>query len=165
MFDVGANIGLMSLPVLHEQLSCSVLSVEPSPNSASFLEKTIDKSPYRERWKLVRKAAGAVQGTTEFFVSQIQDSVYDLIVNTRRGNSGTIIKVEMTTLDDEWKRLNCPEVSVLKIDTEGWEVRVLEGASDLIQSKKPHILLEWQRTNLEAAGIANSVLFEIANKI
>lgn len=164
MFDVGSNIGLMSVPVLYHNRACKVLSFEPSPNSAPWIEKTISNSCYKNRWELIKKAAGAEAGTIEFCVSNITDAVYDSIVNTKRSAGSRTTLVGVTTLDLEWKNRGCPEVSMIKIDVEGWEAKVLEGAKELILSQKPHILLEWQRTNLEAAGIATSLLLKIAGE-
>ena len=50
--DVGANIGLMAVPVLNNQ-DCSVISFEPSPNVLTFLERTASESQYRNRWKVI----------------------------------------------------------------------------------------------------------------
>src|SRR5207302_6765911 len=41
MFDVGANLGLMALPVLRHVAGCKVVSFEPSPNTLPWLERTI----------------------------------------------------------------------------------------------------------------------------
>jgi FkbM family methyltransferase len=165
MFDVGANIGLMALPVLKGHPDCKVLSFEPSPNSLPWLERTINESPYRERWSLVKKAAGAAAGSTDFCVSPPQAGAYDSVVNTRRIAGSAMLQVEMTTLDDAWRELDSPAVSVIKIDVEGWEAKVLEGAKALLQAQRPRILLEWQATNLAAAGIKTSVLLDVAQSL
>ena len=38
LFDVGANIGLMAVPVLRHEPGCRVVSFEPSANVLSFLQ-------------------------------------------------------------------------------------------------------------------------------
>lgn len=162
MFDVGANIGLMAVPVLRAIPDGKVLSFEPSPNSAPWLEKTVAGSPYGDRWRLVRKAAGATIGETEFCVSPQQASYYDGVVDTHRVEGGRTEKVPTTTLDTEWAALGRPEVSVIKIDVEGWESEVLKGASELMSSQRPRILLEWNAANLAANGIDPHSLLEIA---
>src|SRR5207244_2025873 len=68
-FDVGANIGLMSVPVLQSVHDCHVLSLEPSPNSYPFLERTWLESPWKDRWVVKIKAAGAQSGQVEFCLS------------------------------------------------------------------------------------------------
>jgi FkbM family methyltransferase len=161
-FDVGANIGLTSLPILRAHQDVSVLSFEPSPNSVPWLEKTIAKSVYTDRWHLIRKAVGAATGATEFCVSSPESGLFDSIVDTRRSDGSKKAQVEITTLDTEWIQLGQPPVSVIKIDVEGWEARVIEGAKLLLQSQKPYVLLEWNKKNLSAADIDPISLYQIA---
>src|ERR1043165_8900521 len=51
--DVGANIGLMSIPVLRTVQTARVLSFEPSPTSLQYLERTWRESEFRDRWEVV----------------------------------------------------------------------------------------------------------------
>jgi FkbM family methyltransferase len=44
VFDVGANIGLMAIPLLTHVPECRVISFEPSENSVPYLRKTIEGS-------------------------------------------------------------------------------------------------------------------------
>src|SRR5438132_996545 len=47
-FDVGANIGLLSVPILATNPSAQVVSFEPSPNSLPYLLKTREESKFSE---------------------------------------------------------------------------------------------------------------------
>jgi len=165
MFDVGANIGLMSLPVLNGEREARALSFEPSPNTAPWLERTIAGSPYAERWRLVRKVAGRKIGTTEFHVSPPTFDLFDGVPQSDRIRGGVVHRLEMTTLDAEWDALGCPQVSVIKIDVEGWESEVLAGAGKLITAQKPPILLEWNKANLRVAGVAFTALLDMARDL
>lgn len=165
MFDVGANIGLMAIPVLHKFGQARVLSFEPSPNSVPWLERTIAGSPYKSRWELVRKAAGAAVGKSQFNMSPIEGSLFDGIQATHRIASVSVVEVEVTTLDAEWERLGKPDVSTIKIDVEGYELEVLKGARALIGAVKPSILLEWNPENISAANIPTGALLDIANDL
>ena len=162
MFDVGANIGLMALPVLHDKREVRVISFEPSPNTSPYLRKTIDGSPYQGRWTLVNKAVGRSSGTTTFHVSPVSFDLFDGLTPNARIRGGRTVEVAMTTLDAEWNALGCPPVSVVKIDVEGWEADVLAGAEELMRSQRPSILLEWNADNLRSAGSEKSALLKIA---
>jgi FkbM family methyltransferase len=165
MFDVGANIGLMALPVLHDNKEVKVLSFEPSPNTAPFLRRTIADSRYKDRWHLVTKAAGVAVGTTEFHVSPASFDLFDGVAQTGRIRGGRAVQLEMTTLDAEWDALGRPKVSVIKIDVEGWESEVLAGAGELVSAQRPSILLEWNAANLAASGVAKETLLQMASKM
>lgn len=67
-FDVGANIGLMSIPLLYSCPSCTVVSMEPSPNTLKFLIRTFEGSGFGNRWRIVGKAAGSSMGSMNFLL-------------------------------------------------------------------------------------------------
>ncbi len=76
---------------------------------------------------------------------------YDGLADTTRATGGTeAIRVPMTTLDTEWQALGSPMVSVIKIDVEGAEMQVLNGASHCLEQTRPCVLLEWNAINLAA---------------
>jgi FkbM family methyltransferase len=165
MFDVGANIGLMALPVLHDNREVKVLSFEPSPNTAPFLRRTVEGSRYKDRWQLVTKAVGRAVGTTQFHVSPASFDLFDGVAQTGRIRGSEVVELEMTTLDAEWNALGCPAVSVIKIDVEGWESEVLAGAGELVAAQQPSILLEWNAANLAACGVAKGSLLQMAGEM
>ncbi len=150
MFDVGANIGLMAIPVLTADASCKVVSFDPSVNVLPSLRRTLAESPFGARWTLVEKAVGAAPGTVTFTLSSQANSLFDGIRPTQRVESAAQVQVEMTTLDAEWVRLGKPHVSLIKIDVEGAESEVLRGAAECLRAEQPFVLLEWNRQNLAA---------------
>lgn len=150
MFDVGANIGLMAIPVLNSDPTCSVVSFDPSVNILPSLRRTVAESPFQERWRLVEKAVGAVPGHITFTLSSQANSLFDGIRPTHRVASAAEVQVEMTTLDEEWRKMGKPRVSLIKIDVEGAESDVLHGASECLRAERPFVLVEWNRQNLAA---------------
>jgi FkbM family methyltransferase len=150
LFDVGANLGLMSIPVLSAQLMARVLAFEPSKNSLPYLRRSIVESPYRDRWELVPKAVGEKLGHVRFSLASPENGIFDGLLNTARVAVDSETEVEMTTLDTEWERLGKPGVSVIKIDVEGAEMRVLAGAALCLASQRPALLVEWSANNLPA---------------
>lgn len=165
MFDVGANIGLMAVPVLEGDTTVNVISFEPSPNSSGFLERTISESKYTNRWSLVKKAVTDCAGTVSFHLSESKNSLFDGVKPTGRATTQRNITVETTTLDLEWIRLQQPNVSVIKIDVEGGELAVLRGAIQLITECSPYVVLEWNKTNLIAHGVEDGSIFELSKSI
>ena len=164
VFDVGANIGLMSVPVLVEKPDCRVVTFEPSPNVLPFLQRTVAESTHRERWTLVPKAVGARSGRLTFHLSSPANSVYDGIQPTGRAESTGQVEVEMTTLDETWRALGSPRISLLKCDVEGAEWDVLQGASECLRAERPPILLEWNVDNLAAYNRPPASLLDFARE-
>jgi FkbM family methyltransferase len=158
MFDVGTNIGLMAIPVLQAQPQSRVISFEPSPNVLDSLRRTVAGSDYQNRWTLIEKAVGAESGKVAFSLSDQANSLFDGIRPTDRVASIRQIEVELTTLDDTWRALGSPKVSVIKIDVEGGELDVLLGARECLKQERPSVLVEWNRQNLTAYSCAPELL-------
>jgi len=151
-FDVGANIGLMSAPILATQKGVNVVSVEASPVTAKYLSRTIAGSPNRSRWHLVPKALGNAQGEIEFFTSATSHGVFDGMKDTGRGLHTRGVNVPLTTLDAVWAEFGKPPVSMIKIDVEGAEADVLRGGLACLRACRPCVLVEWNLDNLRSYG-------------
>jgi len=164
-FDVGTNIGLMSVPVLRSVPDVRVVSFEPSPNTLPWLRRTIEQSSFRDRWTLVPKAVGAEPGRVTFSVSETENSLYDGLRNTGRVSQAQTAEVEQTTLDATWKELGTPAVSMIKCDVEGGELAVLQGARECLATSRPAILIECNRQNLEAYGCAPDALVAFSREV
>lgn len=151
-FDVGANIGLLSVPVLSRCPNVRVVSFEPHPRVAAMLDRTRRGSPYLERWEVRPVGLADRDGRVRFHVPPAGADAFASTVPTGRTPTGTFVEVDCTTLDREWTRLQRPAVSIIKIDVEGGELKVLTGATACIQACRPLILTEWNATNLAAGG-------------
>ena len=164
-FDVGANIGLLSAPLLNSHPSCKVVSIEPSPNALPFLMRTYESSKFKDRWCIIGKALGKSIGSLDFFIASADLGAFDGLKDSGRAGETRKITVPVTTLDAEWEAMGKPPVSVVKIDVEGAEIHTLEGAISCISSEKPYILLEWNLMNLRANDCSVCSLLEFAKKI
>jgi len=134
VFDVGANIGLMAIPVLRSCGTCRVVSFEPSPNSLPYLEETARGSAFAGRWIVRGVALAASAGELDFTIGRPGDALFEGFNSGDRIANARVIKVKVSTVDEEWRALARPRVSVIKIDVEGAEGGVLDGASELHSS-------------------------------
>lgn len=164
VLDVGANIGLMAVPLLASSKQLHVLSFEPSPNSLPYLERTAQGSSFASRWKIIGKAVGSAAGSVEFHIASKELGAFDGVRNTARVASGGTIQVPMTTIDREWQDVGKPRVSVVKIDVEGAERMALEGASACIAENRPSMLVEWNLSNLAPFDCDPNWILSFANQ-
>ena len=146
-FDVGANIGLISAPILYHNADCRVVSFEPSPNTLPFLMRTVEESKYRDRWQVIGKAVSDREGEIKFSIASNDLGAYDGIQDTGRAGATNKISLPATTVDKEWEQLGRPPVSTIKIDVEGAEILVLMGSQNCIGECRPFVLLEWNVLN------------------
>ncbi|RBP48124.1 FkbM family methyltransferase [Roseimicrobium gellanilyticum] len=163
-FDVGANLGLMSVPVLANNPRVKAVSIEPSPNSFPYLSKTREASAFRDRWNVVSKAVSNTKGVVDFVLADSGNSAFEGMKNTGRVDMTRTISVETIPLDDIWVEFGRPEVSLIKIDVEGAECLVLQGAEALLKQCRPMIILEWTPANLGAYGLAVEDLLTFATE-
>ena len=164
-FDIGANIGLLSAPLLDAEPTLQVVSVEASPVTASHLARTVAASPRHDRWHVVSKALGAAEGEIDFFASTASHGIFDGLRDTGRGRDTRAIKVPMTTLDTLWHDFGRPDVCLIKIDTEGAEADVLRGARACLRATRPCVLLEWNALNLAPFGTPPALLLTVAAEL
>ena len=163
--DVGANIGLMAVPLLRMIEGLQVISFEPSPNVLPYLEKTWAMASFRNRWRIVASAVGDSVGHTSFQLTSTATSAFEGFRSTGRVSVGSETVVPTTTLDFEWNAMAKPPISVIKIDVEGAELLVLHGARECIAANKPAIFVEWNLTNLNAYQCRPGALLEFANEV
>ena len=134
--DVGANMGfvttMLASIVGHRG---RVLAFEPSPTAFEKLKKTISANALSQVVPM-HIGCGAARATAKLHeVSQSSGNASII----GQGAASTEIHVER--LDDVPEAWATP-ISLLKIDTEGYEPEVLEGARRLIEEHRPTIYLE-----------------------
>jgi FkbM family methyltransferase len=164
-FDVGANIGLLSIPVLAVCPRVRVVSIEASPNTLPFLIKTHKAAARQTDWTLVGAAVGAENGEAEFWCGGGAQGAFDGLRDTERGGSKTAVRVPVRALDDIWQGQGCPAISVIKMDIEGGEYWALQGAKKIISLVKPVFIVEWTDKNLGSYGIDSDELLQLCATI
>lgn len=165
VFDVGTNIGWLSIPILQTHPSVKVVSFEPSPSVLPYLRQTNAQSPHKSRWKIIEKAVGSEVKMTFFAQHGVGGDAYDGVISTGRAGKSESIEVPITTLDAEWQALGNPSVSLIKIDVEGFEMPVLVGAEKCINQCRPAIITEWCEENLMTYDQPNHAIFTWAERM
>jgi len=164
-FDVGTNIGLLSVPVLAVCPSVKVVSIEASPDTLPYLRRTRLEAQTSSNWTIVETAVGAQPGEAEFWSAGGAMGAFDGLRDTGRGGAKQPVRVAVRTLDDIWRECGCPPVSVIKMDIEGGEYHALQGARELITKVKPALVIEWAAANLATYKIAYEMLLSLCAEI
>ncbi|MFD2161018.1 FkbM family methyltransferase [Paradesertivirga mongoliensis] len=160
VLDVGANIGLMAIPLLNMDDSLKIISIEASPNTLPYLNKTWNDSNYHDRWQIIGNAVSDRSGIVDFHLAKPSDGAYDSIRDTQRKSYSEVVKVECTTIDEIWDSVQRTHISLIKIDIEGADLLALKGATNCIEKCRPAILMEWNQTNIQPFGLNNNDLIE-----
>jgi len=67
-------------------------------------------------------------------------------------DEGNGVSIEATSLDDWYQNLGSPEIRAIKIDAEGSEPFILEGAGRLIAKARPFLIVELNEQLLREGG-------------
>jgi FkbM family methyltransferase len=131
--DVGANRGDFSAAVLLVAPSARVAAVEPNPAELAVLQRRFAKEP---RISLHGQAAGSAPGKATLHVESQSElsSLRQLSARARRFHGASPLaarEVDVVRLDD--LLAHEPEISLLKVDVQGFEHDVLDGAQRTLE--------------------------------
>jgi FkbM family methyltransferase len=148
--DIGANIGLISLYVLKNVPNVMIYAFEPGPHQNGLFQKTIVQNNLFNSIELSELALSDKDGQSTFYVHGTKNVSGDGFTDTGRAGEAHEIKVTTTTIDSWWNKKNRPQIDVMKIDTEGSELLVINGALEMLATCKPIILTEISNLNLKS---------------
>ena len=147
VLDVGANIGLSAIEFARTAgAGGKVIAFEPHPDTAARLRANLERNGIGNV-EIIQSAVGAAAGTVTF--NESADATLSSASVVPR-NLVRSFEVPLTTVDIAWAAAGKPKVSALKIDVEGGELAVLQGAIELLARDHPAILLEaWGAAQLD----------------
>ncbi len=145
IFDVGANIGIFSIYTASLDTTNKIYAFEPVRNTYEILKKNISSYqniiPFEKALGNHHTSAQIRTSSSYTSVSRIQDEKIDSEWDTKKITFDGYEEIEITTIDEVMKEQHIPRLDFLKIDTEGYEMAVLEGAKETIQAHTPVISL------------------------
>jgi len=139
--DVGANVGIFTISLAYAVSEKGrVWSFEPLMENLERLQANINLNGLKNI-DIFPVGLGNFCGELDMYLSN--DLAY---ATTRRLVNKQIAvetrKIEIRRLDDLWQRAERPQVDFIKIDVEGSEIKVLQGAKQLITTCRPQIIIE-----------------------
>ena len=174
IIDAGANIGVFSLIAANKYKGkVRVYAFEPAAYPANKIRKNIEINRI-ETIEVCNSALGNYKG--EINLNICEDDAYNSIGTNPQAKIQGNIKVPITTIDIFCKENSITKVDILKMDTEGAEYLILQGAKSFLSSHCiPIIFTEYNRQvitgythtldDLEGILIENGYeIFEIQKK-
>jgi FkbM family methyltransferase len=140
-FDVGANIGYYSVGSLLINPNMRVVSFEPNPINAKRLTNNFLRNQVLKNYEIYNVAIGE------------KDSSLTLREPTTVGGAGSTLvdlyseyretfEVSLKSLDNSFLDSTC---DLIKVDVEGYEKNVVDGAIGFLDKNKPVIFIELLR--------------------
>ncbi|MBI2632839.1 MAG: FkbM family methyltransferase [Parcubacteria group bacterium] len=138
VFDIGAHVGFYSL--LSAELvgkNGKVYAFEPLPRNITYLKKHIELNK-QSNIIVIESAVSNKDGMT-MLCEEIETPECSIVGNDQQTKN--TIQVTSATLDTLIQKNVIPVPNIIKIDVEGAELMVLEGARSLLNKFHPMIVL------------------------
>lgn len=127
--DVGSNIGTTIWLFAGE--AKTIFGYEPIPHLHATIRDSIAFNKV-SNITLVNKAIGNAEG----FINMLNSDNSNVVADDHKDS----VRSSISTLDIELKQEQ--KIDLIKIDVEGFELKVLEGAIQIIERHKPKLLVE-----------------------
>ncbi len=150
LVDVGANYGYFSLIWASQKSANRVAAYEASPRNQPALQSNIAKNHLSGSIAAKPLAAGNQMGRLGFLLGPADQTGWGGFASG--GLSEKMVEVPVVRLDEDL--VGEKFIEVLKIDTEGADTWVLEGARGFLREKKiRHIFFEEHKGRMAKLGI------------
>jgi FkbM family methyltransferase len=139
VIDVGANIGYY-VAIARQRIGSTgrVIALEPDPRNFELLIKNLGGMV--DQISVLQCAAGGHNGEARFYCSAVPNWG-SLIRRPELRQSGGI-RVQLRTIDDIVSKHSGFRPTVVRMDVEGGELGVLEGAKDTLRVFRPMLFVE-----------------------
>lgn len=151
VIDVGANIGYYTLIFANlVGKTGKVIAFEPETKNFELLKKNIAINKLTNV-VLEQKAVSNKTGKVKLFLAN--SGIVGHHINPKEGTEN-FIEIDSISLDDYLQKNDfTTKIDFLKIDVEGAELKVLEGAKTILQNQNLKIFTEFNREAIRKLGM------------
>jgi FkbM family methyltransferase len=147
VMDVGAHMGFFTLKVAREV--AKVIAVEPDPANFRLLVFNVKVNGLDQKVCLENSAVGERDG------SIFLDRGGYGVGRTKATSERTECEVNMKAVDSLVDESGLDRLDLIKVDTEGYELKVLKGARSTLRKFKPRVLLAAYHFYKEHVGLVD----------
>lgn len=130
--DVGANIGDYSI-LSAKCCGANAIAFEPMPNVYDFMKRQIELNDINDKVQMYQMGLSNEKGVLKF---TNEDAVSHAVLDNKM--EPNLIEVPVGTLDDV---LDSRPINIVKIDVEGLEYHVLQGAKKSIMQSECNVVM------------------------
>lgn len=141
VFDVGANVGAYSRLVSEQAPEAAIYAFEPHPQT--FRELTEDAA--RHGYRAFNLGLSDVAGSQKIYDyadrgGSQHASLYQAVIEDLHHGVAAAWDVQLTDLDTVCREQGVDRIHLLKIDTEGNELKVLQGAREALAEGRIEVI-------------------------
>jgi FkbM family methyltransferase len=142
VIDVGANIGFTAIAFSTFCPNGRIAAVEPVPRTFQLLEKNLSAAGVRNvsRFNFALGAQAGelqMQGNPDFLAGSFVADKFSI-----KDGRHFVDTVPVYPLDEAFPRMGLDRVDAMKVDVEGFELDVFEGAKKTLETFKPLVYME-----------------------
>src|SRR4051812_6552045 len=147
VMDIGANIGIMTVPLAKKLKRGKVYAFEPMPNNVKALKRIINYFRLGNV-RIFHTALGENPGELSMVMPVLNNVKMQGLSHvleedsTDPINKGDVVSVPVKKLDDIEELKSADKIGAIKIDVENYEYYVLKGGQELLKKHKPIIYCE-----------------------
>lgn len=158
LIDVGTNIGETLLNFAKINYDGHNIGFEPVPYLYEKAKANIGLNTF-ENIELVNKALSSKLETLVF--NETKDNNSGGTFLTREENGNSVRAVQAVRLDDFAEQNRLENISLIKIDVEGFEMEVLKGAAKVLRKFKPILFVEIDDVFLARQQSSAEAIFDL----
>ncbi len=156
--DIGANIGVFTVPAAKRiGPSGHVLAIEPSPRIFSYLKQNVTLNKLSNVGLRQCAAFSKNEKMLPFYEAPIGHFGMGALAPQFRADP---IFVQAQTLDNMLNEQGIGHVDVIKVDVEGFEAMVFQGAERLLTGNSPPLIAfefcDWAEARLPQGGVGDA---------
>jgi FkbM family methyltransferase len=158
-YDVGANVGYVSLSVARAFPGAIVIAFEPQPGLATSLARSARLNGFGNI-AVVPAMVGSRDGSAQLFLPGHPFHATAAPADRRMRS----ITTPIWTLDSLVESGAIPPPDVIKIDVEGGERDVFEGGASVIRERRPVLVFEAIGEHTRRFGYEPAALFDLLSR-
>jgi FkbM family methyltransferase len=152
--DVGANVGFFARRFASWVGTGEVIAIEPEERNYQILLSTLKSEGLLTRVRPLRAVAAATAGTMSLEINRLHPADHKLTLD------GTGVPVAAVRLDDLIQDKGALRPSLVKIDVQGAEMLVLQGASEILRQSGPALFIELSEDGLNKFGSSVTAILD-----
>ena len=143
VIDVGANLGNHTI-YWATVCQAKVIAIEPFKSNFRLLKENVIQNNLSNQVMLEKIALGAYEGDVKIGANNMSNlGTVSIMGDESLADKKTEFEtVNCSTLDHIAKKHNLHELDLIKIDTEGYELEVLEGGVEVLKNLSPLVWVE-----------------------
>jgi FkbM family methyltransferase len=135
-FDIGSNVGFYALNFAKQTgRNGKVFAFEPEPETYQKLVRNVELNQFQPIIETFNLAVSEKSGEKNFYISSESSSAWGTTIPEGKERAIATFSVKTISLDEFVNEKGIKEIDFMKVDIEGGEFELMEGATEVFKRK------------------------------